>query len=83
MQTLAYNELEIRVGTILTDQMSYEQLGKFEKYFEANDDEGAFKWLEQNFPDYKKIVKKEHKALGAEIKAAKNKPALIKGWANK
>src|ERR1700710_841057 len=62
-----YETLEMRVGIRLADQMSNEQLDEFEKYFEAKDDAGAFKWLESNFPNYKDIVQEEFDKLKAEV----------------
>src|SRR3954467_725016 len=61
-----YETLEMRVGIRLADQMTNEQLDEFEKYFEAKDDAGAFKWLETNFPNYKDIVQEEFDKLKAE-----------------
>lgn len=63
-----YETLEMRVGVRLADQMSTEQLDEFEKYFEAKDDAGAFKWLETNFPNYKEIVQEEFDKLIAEVR---------------
>src|SRR5207253_686777 len=51
----------------LADQMTNQQLDEFEKYFEAKDDAGAFKWLETNFPNYKEIVQQEFDKLKAEV----------------
>lgn len=62
-----YETLEMRVGIRLADQMTNEQLDEFERYFEAKDDAGAFKWLETNFPNYKEIVQEEFDKLKAEI----------------
>ena len=62
-----YETLEMRVGMRLADQMSNEQLDEFEKYFEAKDDAGAFKWLEANFPNYKDIVQEEFEKLKGEV----------------
>jgi hypothetical protein len=62
-----YETLEMRVGIRLADQMSNEQLDEFERYFEAKDDAGAFKWLETNFPNYKEIVQEEFEKLKSEI----------------
>jgi hypothetical protein len=62
-----YETLEMRVGVRLADQMSNEQLDEFERYFEAKDDAGAFKWLETNFPNYKDIVQEEFDKLKAEV----------------
>src|SRR6201994_753793 len=63
-----YETLEMRVGIRLADQMSNEQLDEFERYFEAKDDAGAFKWLETNFPNYKEIVQQEFDKLKEEIR---------------
>ncbi len=62
-----YETLEMRVGMRLADQMTNEQLDEFERYFEAKDDAGAFKWLETNFPNYKDIVQEEFDKLRAEV----------------
>jgi hypothetical protein len=62
-----YETLEMRVGIRLADQMSNEQLDEFERYFEAKDDAGAFKWLETNFPNYKDIVQEEFDKLKSEV----------------
>lgn len=70
-----YETLEMRVGIRLADQMSNEQLDEFERYFEAKDDAGAFKWLETNFPNYKEIVQQEFDKLKAEV--AQNAPQIL------
>lgn len=77
---LAYGELEIRVGNRLANTMTDAQLDEFETYVSSKDDDGAFDWMEQNLPDYKVVVQEEYAALGKEIKAAKDKVALIRGW---
>ncbi len=65
-----YETLEMRVGIRLADQMTNEQLDEFERYFEAKDDAGAFKWLETNFPNYKDIVQQEFNNLKTEVAAS-------------
>src|SRR5437868_12293930 len=70
-----YETLEMRVGIRLADQMTNEQLDEFEKYFEAKDDAGAFKWLETNFPNYKEIVQQEFDKLKAEV--AQSAPQIL------
>jgi hypothetical protein len=62
-----YETLEMRVGMRLADQMSNEQLDEFEQFVNANDDTGAFKWLESNFPNYKDVVNDEFEKLKAEV----------------
>src|SRR3954471_13122713 len=51
-----YETLELRVGMRLAEQMSDQQLDEFEGFIDRNDEPGALKWLETNFPDYKKVV---------------------------
>lgn len=70
-----YETLEMRVGVRLADQMTNEQLDEFERYFEAKDDAGAFKWLETNFPNYKEIVQQEFDKLKGEV--AQNAPQIL------
>ncbi len=63
-----YETLEMRVGMTLAAQMSDEQLDEFEDLANANDDAGALSYLENNFPDYKKVVEAELIKLKEEIK---------------
>ena len=62
-----YETLEMRVGMRLADQMTNEQLDEFERFFNARDDAGAFRWLETNFPNYKDIVAEEYAKLKQEV----------------
>ncbi|HLG90945.1 MAG TPA: DUF5663 domain-containing protein [Candidatus Saccharimonadales bacterium] len=64
-----YETLELRVGMRLAEQMSDQQLDEFEGFIDRNDEAGALKWLESNFPDYKKVVADELEKLKSEIKA--------------
>ena len=64
-----YETLEMRVGMKLAEQMTNEQLDDFEGYIDRNDEPGALKWLETNFPGYKQVVADELEKLKAEIKA--------------
>ena len=65
-----YETLEMRVGMKLAEQMTNQQLDEFEAYIDRNDEPGALKWLETNFPNYKQVVADELEALKAEIKAS-------------
>ena len=65
-----YETLEMRVGMKLAEQMTNEQLDEFESFVNNNDEAGALKWLETNFPGYKQVVADELEALKTEIKAA-------------
>jgi predicted RNA-binding Zn ribbon-like protein len=60
--------LEMRVGTRLAEQMSDAQLDEFERFVQAQDDQGALNWLETNFPNYKDVVNEEFEKLKVEIK---------------
>src|ERR1700690_2612272 len=63
-----YETLEMRVGTNLAQQMTDAQLDEFEIYIDKDDQPGALKWLETNFPNYKDVVAGELEKLKAEIK---------------
>lgn len=63
-----YETLELRVGMKLAEQMSDAQLDEFEKFIDQNDESGALRWLETNFPNYKQVVADELEKLKAEIK---------------
>ncbi len=63
-----YETLEMRVGMRLAEKMSNEQLDEFEAYINKNDEAGALKWLETNFPNYKEVVAEELEKLKSEIK---------------
>jgi hypothetical protein len=63
-----YETLELRVGMKLAEQMTDAQLDEFEGFIDRNDEAGALKWLETNFPDYKQVVSDELDKLKAEIK---------------
>lgn len=68
-----YEELELRVGTRLSEGMDEQQLEAFEKLIDSNDEEGALKWLESNRPDYKAVVAEELEKLKKEVVANKDK----------
>jgi hypothetical protein len=62
-----YEELELRVGTRLSEGMSDDQLAEFEKLIDTNNEEGALKWLEANRPNYKDVVAEELEKLKQEV----------------
>ena len=63
-----YETLEMKVGMRLAEKMSNEQLDEFEGYINSNDEQGALKWLETNFPNYKQVVAEELEKLKVEIR---------------
>jgi hypothetical protein len=70
-----YETLELRVGMKLAEKMTDAQLDEFEGYIDRNDEDGALKWLESNFPNYKDTVADELNKLKEEIKA--QAPAIM------
>lgn len=62
-----YETLEMRVGMELAKQMSDAQLSEFEEFINRNDEPGALRWLESNFPNYKDVVAAEFQKLKNEI----------------
>lgn len=70
MKAHIYETLEMRVGMKLASGMSEEQLNEFEALMNAQDDAGALKWLETNFPNYKQVVADELDKLKEEITQA-------------
>lgn len=65
-----YETLEMRVGMKLAERMTNQQLDEFEAFIDRNDEAGALRWLETNFPNYKQVVADELETLKSEIKAA-------------
>lgn len=70
-----YETLELRVGMKLAEQMSDAQLDEFEGFIDRNDEAGALKWLETNFPSYKQVVADELEKLKSEIRS--QAPAIL------
>ncbi|HEU5187054.1 MAG TPA: DUF5663 domain-containing protein [Candidatus Saccharimonadales bacterium] len=68
-----YEELELRVGTRLSEGMNNDQLKQFESLIDANDESGALNWLETNRPNYKQVVAEELEKLRQEIIANQDK----------
>jgi hypothetical protein len=68
-----YEELELRVGTRLSEGMSDDQLAEFEKLIDSNDEQGALKWLEANRPNYKEVVADELEKLKKEVSSNTDK----------
>lgn len=62
-----YETLEMRVGMELAKQMTDAQLNEFEEFINRNDEAGALRWLESNFPNYKDVVAAEFDKLKLEV----------------
>jgi predicted RNA-binding Zn ribbon-like protein len=67
--------LEMRVGMELAKGMSNQQLDEFEAFINKNDEEGALRWLETNFPNYKQVVASQLDKLKSEI--SQSAPAIL------
>ena len=74
-----YSTLEMRVGSVLGDQMTSEQFDEFEALVRANDDAGALTWMETNFPHYKDIVAEQFGVLTEEIRAVADRILAAEG----
>jgi len=70
MKAHIYETLEMRVGMTLASNMTEAQLNEFEELMNKNDEAGALKWLESNFPNYRQVVAEELEKLKGEIKSA-------------
>ncbi len=62
-----YRELELRVGTELSKDLSDQQLKDFKKVIEKKDQQQALQWLEGNCPNYKAVVAAELEKLRQEV----------------
>lgn len=70
MKAHIYETLEMRVGMTLASQMSEAQLDEFEQLMNREDEAGALRWLETNFPNYRQVVATELDKLKEEVKSA-------------
>lgn len=70
MKAHIYETLEMRVGMTLASNMTEAQLDEFEGLMNQNDEAGALKWLETNFPNYRQVVADELEKLKSEISAS-------------
>jgi hypothetical protein len=75
---LALNELELRIGSKLAEKLTQAQIDEFENM--DIDENKRIEWLEKAYPDYRKITRQEHRAMGEEIFEAQDKEVLIRGW---
>src|SRR5436190_16577203 len=65
-----YERLEMNVGMRLAEKMTDSQLDEFEGFIDRNDEGGALRWLETNFPNYKDVVAQELDKLKNEVSQA-------------
>lgn len=71
-------EWEMRVGSIIAENLSNEQLKEFEAM--KGDEADQLRWLETAYPAYKQTVKDVFEQLGRLIDEAPNKDELLEGW---
>lgn len=64
-----YQTLEMRVGLVLAEQMTNDQLDAFELLISAKDEAGALEFLEINIPNYKQVVNDAFVELTEEIRS--------------
>lgn len=67
LELLIDETLEFRVGSLLAEEMTDEQLDEFEAFIDADDEEGALEWLNENFPNHKFVVRDVVEALVVEL----------------
>jgi hypothetical protein len=66
---LAYEELELRVGTRLSESLTDVQLAEFEALIDSEDHEGAQHFLDTQVPGYKDVVRQECDKVVDEVVA--------------
>ena len=74
-----YDTLEILVGARLAERMSFKQLDLFEEFIDANDEVGAQRWLEHNFPDYTTVVNDALKDISLDLREVSSQVRLTSG----
>ncbi|XBB70277.1 DUF5663 domain-containing protein [Nocardioides sp. WV_118_6] len=62
-----YGELELRVGTALSKDLTDAELEEFEHVIDAGDEQASSVWLEQHRPDYPQTVSQVLASLGEEL----------------
>lgn len=64
-----YDRLELRVGQILSEGMSEQQLKEFEALIDGDDQDAPTRWLELHRPDYRQVTEQQMAKLRAEIES--------------
>lgn len=64
-----YETLETRVGTVLAESFSDQQLEEFEQLMVEGDEAAALAWLQTARPDYQDVVRAQFEALKKEVRA--------------
>jgi hypothetical protein len=77
---LAMDELELRVGYEIANQLTDEQIADFEK---ISDEDKRIDWLDNALPTYPEIVEEKADALAEEVRSSKDGAKLIRSWASR
>ncbi|MCO1594234.1 tetratricopeptide repeat protein [Micromonospora sp. RHAY321] len=72
-----YQTLQLRVGAQLYRLMLAEQIEEFQAYVDSNDEEAAFGFIEQEFPEHRAVVRNEFAALKDEIRSGRTVPPPV------
>ena len=67
-----YNNLDMKIGILLADNLTEIQIEEFQSLAEKNNVQELETWLRDNFPDYKKLVQVELINIISENKLASN-----------
>lgn len=75
-----YYTLELRVGSRLAEGLDANQLATFERLVDRGDDAGASKWLSDNKPEYRRVVRDELDHIVSSLRRAANySQAILNG----
>ena len=77
---LCMDELEMRVGYEIANQLTDEQIHEFET---IEDEVARIAWLDKTLPTYPEIVEEKADTLAEEVRTSKTKTKLIRSWAIK
>lgn len=70
-------EWEVRVGYVIAEHLTDQQLDEFEK---LTDEEEQIEWLSNIYPQYPDLVSEVSVQLAEELQSAKDKIGLITIW---
>ncbi|SRR6266498_2093514 len=66
-----YDELQIRIGMELSEDLSDAQLEELEKLIDGDNQAAAAEWLQNHCPDYEGVAQRHIEQLKQEITAGK------------
>jgi hypothetical protein len=68
-----YQELELRIGTELSKDLSDQQMDEFEQIVKEGEQPQVESWLQQNCPRFKDVIAAEMETIRQEIMASRDK----------